>query len=648
MATLSSFSGEVSGLMTVDGHDVRDRNNPTSLRPGELENGRRYRLSISVRILADDQASVDVSLDGKPYLPHWEGNPNTLGEHWFWEMPNPKLLGLGSGCAVTFHSARLRVVSGQATSEAISSQLASAAASSDKPSQPVAFPRGSWVDVLRLVDLGRDRINGMWAWNGNELYCKAVPFSRIELPVNVEGSYDLEVEFTRSVGYGDVATLLSIGSHGVVATLSAWGGKVSALSDVGGVAINDPTNPYAIQPGSLENRRRYRVLISVRSIADDRASIDVSLDGKPYLPHWEGDPAALRIISPWALPNPGRMGLGTYGAKVTFHSARLRMISGHASVDASVSSAPASERPLPLKFGAGDGFGQSQWMKEVANLPADQQVEAVLKKLQQSNPEFDRREEHKIEDGVVTELNFAADNVTDLSPLRALRGLKKLKCAGSGPGKGNLSDLSPLKGMALRSMNFGWTKVSDLSPLKGMPLVSLQCGSTPVSDLSPLKNMPLSYVDCSGTQVFDLMPLKGAPLSRLTCDRTRVSDLSPLKGSPLTSLNCSQNQQLSDLSPLKGMSLTELFFNDTNVSDLSPLKGMPLRILYFDKTRVDNLSPLAGSPLNEVAFTPQQIRVGLNVLRRMPSIKTLRRNAWDAPKTPEEFWRKYDSGELNK
>ena len=35
----------------------------------------------------------------------------------------------------------------------------------------------------------------------------------------------------------------------------------------------------------------------------------------------------------------------------------------------------------------------------------------------------------KIENGVVTEIGFVTDNVTDISPLRALVGLKVLSCA---------------------------------------------------------------------------------------------------------------------------------------------------------------------------------------------------------------------------
>ena len=36
------------------------------------------------------------------------------------------------------------------------------------------------------------------------------------------------------------------------------------------------------------------------------------------------------------------------------------------------------------------------------------------------------------------------------------------------------------------------TRVSDIGPLKGMPLTSLNCAQTPISDLSPLRGMPLT------------------------------------------------------------------------------------------------------------------------------------------------------------
>ncbi len=288
-----------------------------------------------------------------------------------------------------------------------------------------------------------------------------------------------------------------------------------------------------------------------------------------------------------------------------------------------------------------------RWMRDVAALPAEQQVVAVVKKLQELNPRFDGNETHQCEDGAVTDLNFATDDVTDISPVRALVGLTSLTCHGSHAGRGVLIDLSPLKGMSLTFLDCGWTQVSDLSPLQGMPLTELSCGETQVFDLSPLKGMPLTRLNCGTTKVSDLSPVKGMPLTKLTCDQAQLFDLSPLQGMPLKFLNCSQNRRILDLSPLKGMRLTELSCNATNVSDLSPLKAMPLTKLYCDATKISDLSPLAGMKLNDVSFTPGQIRVGLDVLRRMPSIQALRISPFEPAESPALFWSQFDAGKFN-
>ena len=224
------------------------------------------------------------------------------------------------------------------------------------------------------------------------------------------------------------------------------------------------------------------------------------------------------------------------------------------------------------------------WLKQVAPLPAEKQVESVAQKLKELNPAFDGKVTPKSEEGVVTELEFVTDNVTDLSPIRALAGLRKLDCRGN-EGKGKLADLAPLKGMKLTVLNCSSTKVADLAPLKGMPLTSLSCSSTPLSDLSPLKGMLLTKLDCSNTKV-------------------------------------------ADLSPLQQLSLTELRCQDTQVADLSPLQGMNL---------------------TEVTLKPRSIKSGMNLVRQMKSLKTIGigHEAKDRF-SPEDFWKKYDSGEFSK
>ena len=175
------------------------------------------------------------------------------------------------------------------------------------------------------------------------------------------------------------------------------------------------------------------------------------------------------------------------------------------------------------------------WLKKVAALPADKQVEAVTAKLKELNPGFDGKVKPTIEGGGVVGLEFVTDNVTDISPLRALPELKSLNCRGSarclerpacgpvaaeghgadGPGmrthagvrpvaaEGNAADVAEVLG------NAGVRPVAAEGHEADEPVLWLDAGvrpvaaeghaadvaglqATPVADLSPLKGMKLT------------------------------------------------------------------------------------------------------------------------------------------------------------
>jgi eukaryotic-like serine/threonine-protein kinase len=221
------------------------------------------------------------------------------------------------------------------------------------------------------------------------------------------------------------------------------------------------------------------------------------------------------------------------------------------------------------------------WAKSVAALPTEQQVEAVARRLKERNPRFDGSVEPTIRDGVVIGLVFNTNNVSDLSPVRALTRLESLFCGGTAPSLGMVTDLSPLRGLPLKRLFFLDNHVSDLSPLRGMPLKTLDFQrNVAIKDLSPLEGMPLEHLECAFTNLADLSPLKGMKLKHLSCDQTLVSDLSPLRGMALEELSVASCGRVTDLAPLRGMPLHLLWWFGTAVTDLSPLKGMPLKEIY--------------------------------------------------------------------
>lgn len=226
-----------------------------------------------------------------------------------------------------------------------------------------------------------------------------------------------------------------------------------------------------------------------------------------------------------------------------------------------------------------------------------EQYESLLLAMRQVNPGFDGAMVPRFENGRLVSLDFRTDNVTDISPLRELKYLRGLRMVGSFSPDNGISDLTPLQGLPLTGLwIYNSLRVTDLSPLKGMALQELHTDGCPIADFSPLAGMSL----------------------RILCAWSwRGSDLSPLRGMPLTELNIGGNGKPVDLTPLVGAPLEFLCCNSSQVSDLTPLKGMPLKRLLCENTLVSDLSPIAGAKLREFVAGGSRIS-DFSVLREMP------------------------------
>ena len=281
-------------------------------------------------------------------------------------------------------------------------------------------------------------------------------------------------------------------------------------------------------------------------------------------------------------------------------------------------------------------------VRRIAALPAAEQVEEVRKELLRRNPDFDGKVEHKIEDGVVTELRIATDQVTDISPIQVFNGLRVLDCSGTWTNKSNglLADLTPLKAMnlaALTHLGLACTKVTD-------------AGMVYFKDCKDLKFLRLDGTTVTDTGLAHFKDCKDLTFLRL--DATRVTDtgLAQFKDcKDLTYLNLSWTKVSNvGLAHFKGCKdLTSLLLSGTKVDDagLAHFTGMPLRLLWIDYTGITDLNGLQGMPLEDVRLTPKNITKGLKLLRDMKSLKTIginELNVWPAA----EFWERYDKGEF--
>jgi hypothetical protein len=213
--------------------------------------------------------------------------------------------------------------------------------------------------------------------------------------------------------------------------------------------------------------------------------------------------------------------------------------------------------------------------------PGPDDLDHVIAKLKELNPSFDGNVQSKLEGDRVVELCFSADNISDISPLRSLGALQKLKCA-SFTKKSLITDISCLRGFPLSTLDLTGSKVTDLSPLRGMQLKKLMLCQTPVSNLAPLKGLPLEWLEIAVTQVTDLSPLQDMPLKILNISTTKVPDISALKNCPLTTFNCGWTP-IRDLSPLADNStLKELSIMGSKPIDISMLRKCSLKRILLE------------------------------------------------------------------
>lgn len=197
-------------------------------------------------------------------------------------------------------------------------------------------------------------------------------------------------------------------------------------------------------------------------------------------------------------------------------------------------------------------------------------------------------------------------------PETALAALLRLVC--SGPPVSHLSlaglgltDLSPLHGMRLESLDISGNRIVELAALAGMPLRRLVCADNLIADLAPLKGMPLILLDAGGNRIVDLGPLAGAPIERLILDRNQIVDLGPLARMPLTRLTL-LGDPIASLAPLAGCTeLDTLLLSDAPVSDLAPLPFHSLTTLSMLRCPVSDVRPLAASHIVDLTLSGTRV-----------------------------------------
>ena len=120
---------------------------------------------------------------------------------------------------------------------------------------------------------------------------------------------------------------------------------------------------------------------------------------------------------------------------------------------------------------------------------------------------------------------------TAVNSISALRGMRINSLEIS---RTPVKDFSVIATLPLNNLNVTATKFKELELLAGMEsLTSLYIGETEISDISPLKALKLKTLNIENTRISDISPLKGMELDDLWCRKTNVKNFQSLAGMPL-------------------------------------------------------------------------------------------------------------------
>jgi hypothetical protein len=185
---------------------------------------------------------------------------------------------------------------------------------------------GRWIDLLKLIDLEKDTIEGKGQWKlteGELLYEGGFPdLSRVSVPCAPAGNYELKLRVAclRGNPYGYAVALLPVGNTAVAACFF-YQGDSAALYGI--EKPRDQKVPFVVVDG-----QEFEFDITVL-LTRDQADITITSGGKPQL-HWQGPQSALRGGGGWQMPEVKLPGLGVESARMAIKCAKLKMLSGKA------------------------------------------------------------------------------------------------------------------------------------------------------------------------------------------------------------------------------------------------------------------------------------------------------------------------------
>ena len=308
---LGSGVGTLYGFSEFNGHGLTDPQNSSARLADRLMSGKPYKVLISVR-LQGNQAAIEALLDGRSLVKCLTA-PSAFPAYHFagpFEQVRPQV-GVEAGSDATFHAVRVRLAGGQGAIK--------------PPRRTEPCPAGQWVDLLPRIDIVRDRLTGtLTRERGGFRLSENAGQAVMMFPAAMQGSYELQMEFTHSPTSGMVSLVVPVGPRRVRVNTNIKGELHPEGATINQPAKTSTDGSQHVPADEIAEGAWHSLCLKVET-AGVSAAIDVLVDGERRI-SWSGLVTEL-YDGPGDVAESDRIGLIASGV-LTLRTARLQMTSG--------------------------------------------------------------------------------------------------------------------------------------------------------------------------------------------------------------------------------------------------------------------------------------------------------------------------------
>ncbi|MBS0208381.1 MAG: protein kinase [Planctomycetes bacterium] len=201
------------------------------------------------------------------------------------------------------------------------------------PRVSVKWKPGQPVDLLPLVDLSRDVIEGEWRQEPGQLIAPIAKPARVMFPTGAPREYVLLLEVERLGSSHELQLTIACGGRQVLAVIDANRGTISGLSLLQGRYVATAGNRSANRGTFLGSNDPMLIACVVRD-----GAIKVTCD-TTTITDWKGKTTELSLAADRALPRTDSLALGTWDAAFKFRNVRLVPLGSKTNAEAIVKSA---------------------------------------------------------------------------------------------------------------------------------------------------------------------------------------------------------------------------------------------------------------------------------------------------------------------